>query len=88
MCAGSPRAAVCETFLRLAPGVECRPPTCFAGVMMTLQRRPARFSWRALVTLVVVTLLLGVALGMGVWWLLAMGWESVWGPPRLPVTRS
>ncbi|WP_344972808.1 hypothetical protein [Streptosporangium fragile] len=56
--------------------------------MMTLQRRPARFSWRALVTLVVVTLLLGVALGMGVWWLLAMGWESVWGPPRLPVTRS
>ncbi len=38
-------------------------------------RRP---TGRALVALVVMTLVLGAVLGVGVWWLLAMTWNAVW----------
>ncbi|MFF3671993.1 hypothetical protein [Microtetraspora malaysiensis] len=53
---------------------------------MTLPRRPARRSPRALVKLVVVTLLLGAAIGAGVFLALALLWDALWGdgPMFLP----
>ncbi|WP_433425149.1 hypothetical protein ACQP1V_19835 [Microtetraspora malaysiensis] len=46
---------------------------------MTPPQRPARRSPRALVKLVVVTLLLGIAIGAGIFWALALLWDALWG---------
>ncbi|WP_185949366.1 hypothetical protein [Microbispora sp. KK1-11] len=53
---------------------------------MTLPRRPIRRSPYALVKLVVVTLLLGAAIGAGVFLALALMWRALWGeaPVFLP----
>ncbi|MBB2743574.1 UNVERIFIED_ORG: hypothetical protein FHR35_003410 [Microbispora rosea subsp. rosea] len=46
---------------------------------MTLSQRQTRRSPHALVKLVVVTLLLGAAIGAGVFFALALMWHSLWG---------
>ncbi|MGI5156000.1 hypothetical protein [Microbispora sp. CA-102843] len=46
---------------------------------MTLPQRQTRRSPHALVKLIVVTLLLGAAIGAGVFLALALLWDAFWG---------
>ncbi|GAA0380941.1 hypothetical protein GCM10009530_34610 [Microbispora corallina] len=53
---------------------------------MAASPRPIPPRWVSLLRLVVVTLVLGAAIGAGVWWALALLWHAIWGegPMWLP----
>ncbi|GIH40964.1 hypothetical protein Mco01_39640 [Microbispora corallina] len=54
--------------------------------LMAASPRPIPPRWVSLLRLVVVTLVLGAAIGAGVWWALALLWHAIWGegPMWLP----